>query len=110
MSSFRLIFSLLLAGAAGAPQAAPPAQQRQLAPLEAAAPTRPLAYESAFAGYKSDTDPKVADWKATNAAIAGAPGHGGHGGHAGHAGHDMSKKDDKPAAAPAKDPHAEHKH
>jgi hypothetical protein len=107
MFSLRLIVPLLLAGAAGAPQAAPPAQQRQLAPLEAAAPTRPLAYDSAFAGYKSDTDPKVADWKATNAAIAGAPGHGAH---AGHAGHDMSKKDDKPAAAPAKDPHAEHKH
>lgn len=109
MFSARLMLPLLLAGAAGAVHAAPPAQQRQPDPLDAAAPARSLAYDSAFAGYKSDAEPKVTDWKATNAAVANSPGHGGH---SGHAGHDMSKMktEDKPATQPAKDPHADHKH
>lgn len=112
MLSARLMFPLLLAGAAGASQAAPPAPQRQPDPLDAAAPARALTYDSAFAGYKSDADTKIKDWKATNAAVANAPGHAGHGGHAGHAGHDMSKMkpEDKPAVQPPKDPHADHKH
>jgi hypothetical protein len=106
MFSARLISILLLAGAAGALHAAPPPQQRQPDPLDAAAPTRALTYDSAFAGYKGDAEPKVTDWKATNAAVANAPGHGGH------AGHDMSKMkpEDKPAVQPAKDPHADHRH
>jgi len=104
----RLILPLLLAGTAGALHAAPPAQQRQPDPLDASAPARALTYDSAFAGYKGDPEPKVSDWKATNAAVANAPGHAGHG----HAGHDMSKMkpEDKPAVQPAKDPHADHKH
>ncbi len=67
-------------------------------------------YDSAFAGYKAYQEPKVADWKATNAAVAGTSAHG-HGAHAApaadpHAGHDMSKMNQP--ATPAADPHAGH--
>ncbi|QYF95608.1 hypothetical protein KY495_10920 [Massilia sp. PAMC28688] len=83
-------------------------------------------YESAFAGYRAYVEPSVADWKATNAAIAQVNhAHAGHdmGQHAAsaddpHAGHDMSKHttpkvdahagDDMGNKAPAADPHAGH--
>ncbi|MES2898515.1 MAG: hypothetical protein V4723_02250 [Pseudomonadota bacterium] len=75
------------------------------------------AYDSAFAGYKSYEEPKLASWKETNDKIGATPGHGGH------AGHDMSamKQAPKAPAPPAKpavpavpvkapaDPHAGHK-
>ena len=105
----RLMIGLMLA--TGAAHAAPAASPPPLAALDASAPAPKLAYDSAFADYKTDADAKVANWKETNAAIARAPGHG----HAGHAGHDMSKMkaepEGKPAAAkPAADPHAGHQH
>ena len=87
--------------------AAQPAHARQSAPA--------AAYDSAFAGYKAYAEPKLVDWRQTNAIVAALPGHGAHAGHAmsamapgaapdPHAGHDMSKM--KPAAAA--DPHAGH--
>jgi len=114
MQLTRLILPVLLAGAA-ASLAAAPAPEGQPAPLDPAAAASPLVYDSAFAGYKAYQEPKVANWKETNAAIATVPGHGGHGAHAGH---DMSEM--QPAgqpepktgpAEPAKsDPHAGHQH
>ena len=69
-----------------------------------AQPATPV-YDSAFAGYKKHDEAKVADWKATNAAVAASPGHAAQDPHAGHV---MPKA---PPATPAKpDPHAEHKH
>jgi hypothetical protein len=109
MTSKRLILSLLLAGATGMLHAG----ERPSGPQDAAAPVPPLAYDSAFANYKADADPKPADWKQTNAAVTTPQsGHGGHAAHAAHAGHDMSKMKTapKPDAAPAADPHAGHKH
>ncbi len=71
----------------------------------AAQPAVPV-YDSAFTGYKKHDDAKVADWKASNAAVAASPGHAAHDPHAGHV---MPKAATPPA--PAKpDPHAEHKH
>ena len=112
MHRTRLIFTALLAFAGSA----------------TAQSTSP-AYDSAFASYQKYQEPKVADWKETNAAIAATPGHGAHGVDE-HAGHVMaaapaakpapatleavSKQTSKPtptAAAAAKpDPHAEHNH
>ena len=87
-----------------------PAHARQSAPV---AP-----YDSAFAGYKAYQEPKLADWKQTNAAVAALPGHGAHTGHTmgamapaaaadPHAGHDMGAMQ-KTNAAAATDPHAGH--
>lgn len=98
MPSLHLVLIALLAAGATA-TAAPPAQPRQPDPLAAAAPAPPLAYASAFDGYRADQELKLADWKASNAAVAGK------GGHAGHAMPAMKQPDAKAA-----DPHAEHKH
>lgn len=100
----RLILPVLLACATL------PAHARQSTPA--------VGYDSAFAGYKAYQEPKVADWKQTNATVAALPGHGAHAGHAmgamapaaaadPHAGHDMStmQKASTPATA---DPHAGH--
>ena len=87
-----------------------PAHARQSPPA--------AAYDSAFAGYKAYAEPKVANWKQTNAIVAALPGHRAHAGHDmsamapgatadPHAGHDMSKMQPAAAAAPA-DPHAGH--
>jgi hypothetical protein len=83
--------------------AAAPPTQGALAPLNPAAPTPAPAYESAFAGYKPDVDASSADWKQTNAAIAGASGHAGHG--------KLTPEAPAPAKekAAAPDPHANHK-
>ena len=68
-------------------------------------PTPPLSYRSSFSDYKSYATVPLADWRALNAAVAGAPG-----GMAGHAGHDMGgamtqmPSEPKPAAAPASAP------
>jgi len=118
MHRYRLIFTALLAcaGTATAQSSSPQS-------------TSPV-YDSAFASYQKYQEPKVADWKATNAAIAATPGHGGHGAHAvdEHAGHVMPaaqgtkpapatlKPAPKPTPAPTAaavakpDPHAEHNH
>jgi hypothetical protein len=106
MQAFRISAALLLTAAAQ---------------LATAAPAPAPAYDSAFSNYKKYEEPRVTDWKHTNAAIAASPGHSGHGAHGSHAagkpdehaGHDM-----KPAAAPTTktsppakpDPHAGHKH
>lgn len=128
MFSYRLILPVLLASASATSWAADPAKERQLAPLNAAAPAKAAAYDSAFAGYRAYQDPQVANWKETNAAIAGTSGHAGHAGHDmgkmqhgsqpaparpdPHAGHDMSKMKpaEKPAAPAKPDPHAGHEH
>lgn len=67
----------------------------------ATAQTAPPGYDSAFTSYQKYQEPKVADWKATNAAIAATPGHGAHGKDE-HAGHVM------PAAQAEMDEHAGH--
>lgn len=58
-------------------------------------------YASAFADYKPYVEPAVADWKATNAAVAAPAASVKADPHAGH-------KMDQPAPEP--DPHAGHNH
>lgn len=73
----------------------------------ATAQTAPRGYDSAFTSYQKYQEPKVADWKETNAAIAATPGHAGHGaqGMDEHAGHVMPAAQAKPAVV---DEHAGH--
>lgn len=53
----------------------------QPAPTDAAAPAAPVAYDSAFAGYRSDKDTPAVGWKESNERVAQP--------HDEHAGHDM---------------------
>lgn len=134
MPSHRPSLLVLLALSSATALAAPPAPPGRPDPLAAAAPVPPLVYDSAFAGYQADREPKAASWKDSNAAIGAQAGHAGHG--MPHAMHDMQPNDTKPhdmkqhdmkqhdmsshgarpaaapAPAPAKpaDPHAEHQH
>ena len=77
------------------------------------APTAPIAYESAFAGYRSDKDTPAVAWKESNQRVAQP--------HDEHAGHDMGAMKHghhvQPAPAPVpvpetknKDPHQGHQH
>jgi hypothetical protein len=77
MPSFRLAVIALL-GAATAATAAPVPQPRQRDPLDPKAPAPALAYESAFASYLADQEPKAANWKDSNAAVAVKSGHTEH--------------------------------
>ena len=102
-------FSLLLASLSFATAAGASQLGDARGPANAAAPAAALAYDSAFTGYQSYVEPVVADWKQTNAAIAGSSSHAGHAPPTAtakpdaHAGHDMSAmKASKP------DPHAGH--
>ena len=108
-------FSLLLASLSFATAAGASQLGDARGPANAAAPAAALAYDSAFTGYQNYVEPVVADWKQTNAAIAGSPGHAAHAARARHApatasakpdphaGHDMSAM-----TAPKPDPHAGH--
>lgn len=97
MKSLRPIWPALLAAAlantATAQSKAPPS------PLDAGAPAAPLAYDSAFTGYRAYQEPQPASWKETNAIIGQSPGHGAHGAPAAPA---------APAPQPKADPHQGH--
>lgn len=102
----RLSLAALLAFGAQLPVAALAQDKAPPAPTDAAVPGAPVAYESAFAGYRSDKDNKAVDWKESNARVAQP--------HDEHAGHDMSAmKHVQPPPAPEskkKDPHHGHQH
>lgn len=108
----RFALPAMLAFGAQLPAAALAQEKSQLAPADAAAPAAPLAYESAFAGYRSDKDIPAVGWKESNERVAQP--------HDEHAGHDMGAmkhghhgKAATPAPAPkAKpdDPHHGHQH
>jgi hypothetical protein len=70
----------------------------QTANTEPAKPPPQLSYQSAFADYKPYIEAPLANWRALNASVAGAPG-----GTSGHAGHSMGgmKGMEMPAAAAA---------
>lgn len=60
-------------------------------------PAAPVAYRSAFEGYRPFQEQSIADWRALNAEVGAAGGHIGiMGGAGGHAGHDAGAA--KPAA------------
>lgn len=85
----------------------------QPVPTDAAAPAAPIAYDSAFAGYRSDKDIPAVGWKESNQRVAQP--------HDEHAGHDMGamthgqhgKAAPAPTPAPADKadkPHHSHQH
>lgn len=80
----------------------------QPAPTDAAAPAAPVAYDSAFAGYRSDKDIPAVSWKESNERVAQP--------HDEHAGHDMGAMQHghhgkaAPAATPAPAPQADKPH
>lgn len=119
----RFALPAMLAFGAHYPVAALAQDKPQLAPMNAAAPAAPLAYESAFADYRIDKDTPAVGWKESNERVAQP--------HDEHAGHDMGAMKHghhgqaAPAAAPApaptpapapapapknKDPHQGHQH
>ncbi|MBZ2209746.1 hypothetical protein [Massilia soli] len=104
-------FALLALMAGAAPVSAGAQDSPELAPMKATAAAAPLAYESAFAGYRGDKELVPVAWKDSNARVAQP--------HDEHAGHDMGAMKHghhaKPAPAPApepknKDPHQGHQH
>lgn len=128
----RFALPALLALGAQLPATALAQSHPHPAPMDPAAVAPPLAYESAFTGYKPGHEPATVSWKESNARVAQPlPGAGEHDGHAGHDmggmkhgagpkasnehdGHDMGSMDHgghKPAApGNKKDPHQGHKH
>lgn len=71
----RSIFVLMTALAASA---AAEEGTRRMDPTDPRAKVPPLEYRSAFAGYQSFADEKVAPWRDSNEALQENPGHGGH--------------------------------
>lgn len=120
MNKLRFSLPALLAGAALLPASVPAQEARLLAPLNAAAPTAPAPYVSAFTDYRRDQDPALVPWLESNKLVGQSQG--GHGGHQmDHGAHPPPPP--PPAAAPAKpakpakpepnpkpDPHAGHQH
>lgn len=107
MNPLRASRALLLI-ATGSLAASVHGQGRLLAPLNAAAPVPPLAYQSWMTDYRPNLDSEPLDWRSVNDMV----GRG-----AGHAGHSMGPATPaKPyAAAPAQPPqarteHAAHQH
>lgn len=107
----RMHFALpvILVVAAQFPVAALAQDKPQLAPMNATAPAAPIAYESAFTGYRADKDTPAVGWKESNERVAQPRDE--------HAGHDMSAMKHgnhaQPAPAPEaknKDPHQGHQH
>ncbi len=54
------------------------AQERMLAPLDAAAQVPPSLYLSVFADYRSNLDPQPVAWRTVNDMVSHAGGHAGH--------------------------------
>jgi hypothetical protein len=67
-----LLFAALLSGCA-ARQAEPPVAAR-----DAQAKVPPVAYHSAFEGYRPFADQELADWRRANEEVGAAGGHAGH--------------------------------
>ena len=113
----RFAMPALLAFGAHLPVAALAQDKPQLAPLDASAPAAPIAYESAFAGFRSDKDIQPVAWKDSNDRVTQA--HDEHAGHDmgamkhGHQGHAAPAAKPAPAPAPEakkNDPHHGHHH
>lgn len=90
------------------------AMAQQLANTHPAAPgvkAPPVRYESAFTGYQSFRDEKLAPWREVNDEVGRIGGHAGIFGGAGHAGHGGAKpvtNTPAPAAAAPKTPSPMH--
>ncbi|MCC6070837.1 hypothetical protein ACFSQU_14975 [Massilia sp. GCM10020059] len=116
----RFALPAMLALGAQLPAAALAQDKALLAPADAAAPAAPLAYDSAFAGYRSDKDNPAVGWKESNERVTQP--HDEHAGHDmgamkhGHHGHAATPAPaPAPAASPApapkaNDPHHGHQH
>lgn len=77
----RFALPALLAFGAQLPVAALAQDKPQPAAMNAAAAAAPLAYESAFSGYRADQDIQAVGWKESNERVTQP--------HDAHAGHDM---------------------
>lgn len=105
-------FATLLYAVALTPLVASAAQPAAAGhPAAPDAPTPPVSYESAFTGYKSFRDEKLAPWREVNDEVGRVGGQAGIFGGAGHAGHGGAKSianTPTPAAAAPQTPRPTH--